>query len=459
MAILPFPLPRPAVVPQLPATGAAPTGPVGVPGLGNPNRPFVLPMAENAPAPDNASVLDLLTGGKGAGWDENLLIQMGAGLLQNRGNISGLGQGLMAAAQARTARREADRMESARQRQMDQADRAADQRDVSLDYEGKRVGQADRRLDLDYDQFGLQKDRFSWDQSTDQRDFREGVRRFDVGVGEGRDARDQQLQIEQLRNSRDARNSVKVLGNAIRSDTGEAIGQVRQNGDALEWWDPDVGDWTEAPFPVQQQSDRNAYMGQQQFAKRFDMLNEQETGIRNLTRFMKTVENAPVGFERIGAQVAGAFQTLMGQELSEDAFQAQVANGLQQGLLGNIRLETIGGGVMTEPDAQRLIARLGGQQGGLRAALQNPEVVRTAIKDIMEDKYRNYEREYALLQSTPYAGSLPPKLNVDMGALFGGVRQNPGEARTEAGEAKVLSPGTIQIDDELAAELDAILNQ
>ena len=60
-----------------------------------------------------------------------------------------------------------------------------------------------------------------------------------------------------------------------------------------------------------------------------------------------------------------------------------------QALIGRFRIETVGGGVMTEQDALRIIANLGGDVN----ALQNPEIVAQQIETLFKGKYKSFENK------------------------------------------------------------------
>ena len=68
-------------------------------------------------------------------------------------------------------------------------------------------------------------------------------------------------------------------------------------------------------------------------------------------------------------------------------------------MIGRFREEVVGPGVMTEFDAERIIAALGGEPG----ALQNPYRVRAILKDVFEQKVDLYEK--ALKKYNVGAGS------------------------------------------------------
>jgi hypothetical protein len=59
-------------------------------------------------------------------------------------------------------------------------------------------------------------------------------------------------------------------------------------------------------------------------------------------------------------------------------------------LLGLLRTEILGPGVLTEFDAQRIIDALGGD---ITSIFNNPEIVRQAVYDIAMDKMNKYEQD------------------------------------------------------------------
>ena len=73
-------------------------------------------------------------------------------------------------------------------------------------------------------------------------------------------------------------------------------------------------------------------------------------------------------------------------DLTPEQYRTLLQDGQLQGMLGGARLETVGPGVMTEQDAARILARLGGDVGILR----NREVAGQLIKEIMMEKAERY---------------------------------------------------------------------
>ena len=78
-----------------------------------------------------------------------------------------------------------------------------------------------------------------------------------------------------------------------------------------------------------------------------------------------------------------------GEGLTLEELSLRVSRGQLQGLLGKMRVSVVGGGVMTEQDALRVIEALGGDA----TAFQNKEVVGRAIQRIMSEKVSEYNNK------------------------------------------------------------------
>lgn len=115
-----------------------------------------------------------------------------------------------------------------------------------------------------------------------------------------------------------------------------------------------------------------------------------EKSMFQLENYYKNVKDANVGLERLGDQLSQWFKTLAGQQnLTPEELYRALAEGRLQGLIGANRIDTVGGGVMTEKDAWRVIARLGGDVD----ALQNPAVVGPLLKEMYQLKVFDYNQQ------------------------------------------------------------------
>ena len=141
-----------------------------------------------------------------------------------------------------------------------------------------------------------------------------------------------------------------------------------------------------------------------QFTKNFDELNTDRASMRRLSEYMSTVNNTNEGLLRLADQFSATAKTLLGgflkrafniddfTTLSKTEINNRLAEGRLQGLIGRFRIETVGGGVMTEQDALRIIANLGGDVN----LLQNKEIVAQQLASLYEDKANSLNRKTML---------------------------------------------------------------
>jgi hypothetical protein len=101
------------------------------------------------------------------------------------------------------------------------------------------------------------------------------------------------------------------------------------------------------------------------------------------------VGGASQGIDVLADKFAVAASTLFGDgKLTQEQLNLVKSEGELQTLIGTIRLQTLGGGVLTEQDALRLVTALGGDMGAMR----NKERVKAALTDMYRDKYLGYQQ-------------------------------------------------------------------
>jgi len=123
------------------------------------------------------------------------------------------------------------------------------------------------------------------------------------------------------------------------------------------------------------------------FMKLRAQVTDDEISLNRFSNYAKRVGQLPVGISRLADEFSARFKTLMGDPMTKQQITASLAKGELQGLIGATRLSTVGGGVMTDQDAIRVIQRLGGDVD----SFQNPEVVRRAIASVYAERYRRYQ--------------------------------------------------------------------
>jgi hypothetical protein len=116
-------------------------------------------------------------------------------------------------------------------------------------------------------------------------------------------------------------------------------------------------------------------------------MREQEQSLDKLISYMKALRATPQGYELMATRAQNAIKTFLSDEnITPEELALGLAEGKFQGLIGRFRVETVGPGVMTEFDAERIIAALGGEPG----ALQNKFRAAAIMRDIFNDKLRLY---------------------------------------------------------------------
>jgi len=130
----------------------------------------------------------------------------------------------------------------------------------------------------------------------------------------------------------------------------------------------------------------------QNFKKLRNTLNDDEISLKKMISFLKEQDKTSVGYQRIIDGFMGKMKTFFSTkakqyEMTEEELALAIAQGKLQGLLGSSRKEVVGGGVLTEQDARRIIEYLGGDIN----ALQNKFRVQEAISYIFGEKLTNYD--------------------------------------------------------------------
>ena len=116
-------------------------------------------------------------------------------------------------------------------------------------------------------------------------------------------------------------------------------------------------------------------------------MREQEQSLEKLISYMKNRGGAPQGYDYFATRAQTLINTFMDKEnINSEQLMQGLAEGKFQGLIGRFRVETVGPGVMTEFDAQRIIMALGGEPG----ALQNKVIAAAILRDIFTSKYQLY---------------------------------------------------------------------
>ena len=130
---------------------------------------------------------------------------------------------------------------------------------------------------------------------------------------------------------------------------------------------------------------KSRFTSQPQFARDVTAISDIDISLTNLEKYFGGVQDTNTGLKRLGDQITAAIKTLSGnKDYTNKEVLLGISNSRLQREIGSNRLAIVGGGVMTEKDAWRVVQGLGGDIN----ALQNPEVLRQALRDMYEVNLR-----------------------------------------------------------------------
>lgn len=128
-----------------------------------------------------------------------------------------------------------------------------------------------------------------------------------------------------------------------------------------------------------------------QMVKLAGEVRQSENTMRKLQKYLSTQGGTNQGFQRMGDELIANLKTFFGtNDLTPEQLNQMIVKGQAQAILGGMRVATVGPGVMTEQDAARVLAAIGGNPD----ALQNPAVMGRLIQDAFEMQYNLYEQQY-----------------------------------------------------------------
>lgn len=129
---------------------------------------------------------------------------------------------------------------------------------------------------------------------------------------------------------------------------------------------------------------------------------EGEQKMKALDSYLNEVQGARQGFGRLMDKLNTQVKTLISDgELTQQELSTAKGRKKLQGLLGRFRVDIVGGGVMTEQDALRILDALGGDFD----SFQNKQVVKEIISDLKSDIFQGYQS--ALRGYNSYSEGLP----------------------------------------------------
>lgn len=240
-----------------------------------------------------------------------------------------------------------------------------------------------------------------------------------VGLVDATNPNDPKVIVPAKKQESDSRRN-QNLGPYVNKETGEYIGEGTMDRTTGERYIETPTGRIEID-PTKYEPRTEGFLGKGvleagAFRKLRGDLVDDERGLRQLTSYLKNVEQAPIGLERLAADFASKAKTFFSTnakrlDLTPEQVALRTAQNQLQGLVGLSRLETVGPGVLTEQDAQRVVAYLGGDV----TLLQNPQLVKEAISRVFQEKYLRYTTNLE-------------DYNANVRARYGALRYEPKEA-------------------------------
>ena len=138
----------------------------------------------------------------------------------------------------------------------------------------------------------------------------------------------------------------------------------------------------------------------QNLAKFDEDASQEESSLRALDAYISNVEKAPEGIQRAVTSLVTKVKAANilpsdWMDLSDEELALEVAKAQQQGLLGRFREQVVGGGVMTEMDALRVLRAMGGNLG----LFNNKEKTLAILGDLRNETFKKYTRKRNLFNS------------------------------------------------------------
>jgi hypothetical protein len=124
-----------------------------------------------------------------------------------------------------------------------------------------------------------------------------------------------------------------------------------------------------------------------------------------MDKLIEIIPSLPTGVSGLVSDLQKVFNTMTERGLNPNQLNRADAQAELQAILGGMRLDIVGPGVMTEQDAMRIITAMGGD---MQSILSNPEVAIDRIQTIRDRTFGRYDHTWNQYHTTIEAY---PKLN------------------------------------------------
>jgi hypothetical protein len=133
----------------------------------------------------------------------------------------------------------------------------------------------------------------------------------------------------------------------------------------------------------------NQNLSTHQFYQLQDTLTSEENAAKLLNQYSKTAGSLDGGYKGLAENWTANVKTALGQGLTDSEIKRRIATGELQGLVGLLRLDVLGPGVVTDQDALRFYQRLG---GNINNIFTHPEVVKQLTQELLQQKLATYQQ-------------------------------------------------------------------
>lgn len=138
----------------------------------------------------------------------------------------------------------------------------------------------------------------------------------------------------------------------------------------------------------------------QNLAKFDEDASQEESSLRALDAYIGNVEGSPAGIQRAVSSLVTKVKSANilpdnWMKLTDEELALEVAKAQQQGLLGRFREQVVGGGVMTEMDALRVLRAMGGDLG----TFSSKEKTLKILSELRDETFKKYTRKRNLFNS------------------------------------------------------------
>jgi len=168
-------------------------------------------------------------------------------------------------------------------------------------------------------------------------------------------------------------------------------------------------------------------MTPKQFSDLTQTIQQDISSINTLNNYTDMFKDMDSGLRLVVGKFLAEVKTAVGKDkLTEKELTTLQSSGVLQGLLGKFREDVVGGGVMTEQDALRVLSALGGDI----SATRNPEVAVRLLKSRIESRKKSLEwniRHYNNQIRPIYGREGYPELKMP------GQKTSPGESQGSSG--------------------------